>query len=195
MASEAKNPESLGAVSRNAGGAPASTGEIERSIVSIRDRRVMLDTDLASVYGVTTKALNQAVKRNADRFPPDFCFRLTTGERDELVTNCDRFRRLKHSSVMPQAFTEHGALMVASVLNSPRAVEVSVFVVRAFVRLREMALTHVRIARELEKLRDRVDVHDASITAVMDLLGQLLNPPARASKRIGFQTGKEVKEP
>jgi hypothetical protein len=195
MGSRNEKLSSQAALSRKSGRAVASAGKIERSIISIRGGRVMLDTDLASVYDVTTKALNQAVKRNADRFPPDFCFHLTAEERDELVTNCDRFQKLRHSTVMPQAFTEHGALMVASVLNSHRAVEVSVFVVRAFVRLREMALTHVRIARELEKLRDRVDVHDASINAIMQMLDQLLNPPARTSKRIGFQTGKEEKEP
>ena len=108
-------------------------------------------------------ALNQAIKRNPDKFPDDSCFRLTSQERDELVTVCDRFRKLKHSSMMPRAFTEHGTLMAANVLSSPRAVEVSIFVVRAFVRMRDMAVTNVRIAREIQKLRDRIDVHDESI--------------------------------
>ncbi len=91
----------------------------------------MLDADLAEVYGAPTKALNQAIKRNAERFPEDFAFRLTAEEKTELVTNCDRFARLKHSTVFPLAFTEHGAIMAASVLNSPRAIEASVYVIRA----------------------------------------------------------------
>ena len=95
----------------------------------------MLDYDLAAVYGVTTKALNQAVKRNRDRFPADFVFELTLDEKYELVTNCDRLATLKHSSSVPYAFTEHGAVMLASVLKSKRAMEVSVFVVRAFIRM------------------------------------------------------------
>ena len=95
----------------------------------------MIDTDLAELYGVTTKSLNQAVKRNPRRFQQDFAFRLTSGEKKELVTKCDRFERMKHSTVFPLAFTEHGAIMAASVLNSKRAVETSVYVVRAFVRM------------------------------------------------------------
>ena len=99
-------------------------------------------TDLAELYGVPTRALNQAIKRNAERFPEDFAFRLTAEEKTELVTNCDRFDRLKHSTVFPLVFTEHGAIMAASVLNSPRAIEASVYVVRAFVKMREVLASH-----------------------------------------------------
>ena len=109
---------------------------IERSILFIRGQKVMLDADLADLYGVATKVLNQAVKRNMDRFPGDFLFQLTAEEKAEVVTDCDHLAKLKFSPVLPYAFTEHGAIMAASVLNSPQAVEVSVFVVRAFVRLR-----------------------------------------------------------
>lgn len=153
----------------------------------------MLDADLAKLYGVPTKVLNQAVKRNAHRFPDDFCFRLQASEVAELVTNCDQFGRRKHSYVMPLVFTEHGALMAASVLNTSKAVEISVYVVRAFVRMRELAVTHTRLARELEKIRDRLDVHDESIGAIMGVLNQLLTTAAKPAKRIGFKTDKEVK--
>ncbi len=96
---------------------------VESKILSIRGAQILLDADLAEVYAVTTKALNQAVKRNASRFPADFRFQLSGAERDEVVTNCDHLARLKYSSSLPWAFTEHGAIMAASVLDSPRAVE------------------------------------------------------------------------
>ncbi len=160
---------------------------IAASIHVVRGQRVMLDADLARLYGVPTKALNQGVRRNPGRFPSEFCFRLDAQEFAELVTNCDRLKALKHSTVVPQAFTEHGALMVANVLNSPRANEVSVYVVRAFLRLRELAITQTRLAQELEKLRGRVDVHDASINAVMEVIGNLLGKPDRNRKRFGFK--------
>ena len=98
----------------------------------------MLDADLAELYGVPTKALNQAVRRNKDRFPTDFMFRLTRQEKTEVVTNCDHLQKLKFSPVLPYAFTEHGAVMLANILNAPNAIKVSVYVVRAFVKLREL---------------------------------------------------------
>ncbi len=99
---------------------------IERSILLIRGKKVMLDADLAVLYGVPTKVLNQAVKRNKDRFPPDFMFRLTKGEKDELVTNCDRFNRLKHSTALPHAFTDQGVAILSGVLNSECAIRVNI---------------------------------------------------------------------
>jgi hypothetical protein len=107
---------------------------VERCILAIRGERVILDADLDRLYGVTTKALNQAVRRNVARFPDDFTFLLTPQEKTEVVTNCDHLRSLKFSPVSPRAFTEHGALMAANILNSPRAVAMSVYVIRAFVR-------------------------------------------------------------
>jgi hypothetical protein len=104
---------------------------------------------LPQVYGVSTKRLNEQVKRNRDRFPPDFMFQLTDQEKAEVVANCDHLLRLKFSPVPPYAFTEHGAIMAASVLNSERAIQVSVFVVRAFIRLREMVSTHQKLSRRL----------------------------------------------
>lgn len=129
-----------------------STYGIERSIVIVRGLKVMLDSDLAELYGVSTKAFNQAIKRNHDRFPSDFMFRLTKEEKAEVVTNCDHLRRLKFSPAFPAAFTEHGAIMAATVLNTDRAIKVSVYVVRAFVKLREMLGSQKEFARKLEDL-------------------------------------------
>lgn len=132
------------------------TDFIARRILLIRGTKVMIDADLAELYGVPTKALDQAVKRNVERFPDDFMFRLMEGERQEVVTNCDHLVRLKFSPSLPFAFTEHGALMLGNVLKSPRAVEVSLLVVRAFVQLREMLATHKELAAKLDELERKV---------------------------------------
>ena len=115
---------------------------IERTILLIRGEKVILDVDLAALYGVSTKRLNQQVNRNPARFPGDFMFQLTNEERSQVVTICNHLGNLKYSSTLPRAFSEHGAIMAASVLNTPRAVEMSVFVVRAFVRLRNFLAAH-----------------------------------------------------
>jgi phage regulator Rha-like protein len=112
----------------------------------------MLDADLAALYRIPTKALKQAVKRNIDRFPSDFMFELTEEEKNEVVTNCDHLAKLKFSSYLPYAFTEHGALMLANVLNSRKAVQASVQIVRTFIRLRELLATHKDLARKLEEM-------------------------------------------
>ena len=109
---------------------------IEEIIMSLRGQRVMLDRDLAALYGVSTKVFNQAVKRNESKFPTDFRFQLTKEEKQEVVTNCDHLKTLKYSPVLPYAFTEHGALIASNVLNSDQANAMSVYIVRAFVRLR-----------------------------------------------------------
>src|SRR5437879_1065979 len=108
---------------------------ITSCILAIRGQRVILDADLSRIFGVTTKALNQAIKRNAARFPKDFVFLLRKTEKEEVVTICDHLRKLKFSPVLPYAFTEHGAIMAATVLNSRQAVQMSLFVVRAFVKM------------------------------------------------------------
>jgi len=128
-----------------------SQGRIERAILIIRGQKVMLDADLAALYGVTTKRLNEQVKRNRNRFPTDFIFQLSSKEKDEVVANCDHLKRLKFSPSLPYAFTEHGAIMLASVLNSRRAIDVSVHVVRTFVRLREMLSAHKEVSRKLSE--------------------------------------------
>jgi hypothetical protein len=163
-----------------------STDRIERSILLIRGHRVMLDADLAELYGVSTRALNQAVKRNRNRFPSDFMFRLTKKEKEEVITNCDHLQKLKFSPSIPNAFTEHGAIMLASVLNSQGAVEVSIYVVRAFVRLREMLSAHKQIARKLSELERRIQRHDDHIRALFDAIRQMMAPPGKKERRIGF---------
>lgn len=167
----------------------SAIAKIERTdsrILLIRGYRVMLDADLAEIYGTTTKALNQAVKRNRERFPAEFMFQLTRREKDEVVTNCDHLRRLKYSSNLPFAFTEYGAVMLASVLNSPVAIQASIAVVRAFIRLRELLTTHKELARKLEQLEERIEEHDEEITAIFEAIRELMAPPEKPGKRIGF---------
>jgi hypothetical protein len=157
----------------------------------VRGRKVLLDTDLAALYDVPTKRLNEQVKRNPGRFPGDFVFALTRAERDEVVANCDHLQRLKFSPTMPFAFTEHGALMAASVLNTPRAVEVSLYVVRAFVELREALATNKELAKRLNELESRLErklaTHDQAIAGILEAIRQLMAPPEPTKKRrIGF---------
>jgi hypothetical protein len=161
---------------------------VDSKILTIKRQRVMLDRDLAEVYGVTTKALNQAVKRNAGRFPKDFMFRLSIKEaaalRSQIVTL--EIGRGQHSKYLPFAFTEHGAIMAATVLNSALAVEMSVFVVRAFVRFRELAHENGEIAQRLSALEKRVAGHDDDLVEMFGALRQLLRPPDKPRRRIGF---------
>jgi hypothetical protein len=161
---------------------------IEQRILLIRGQRVMLDADLAGLYGTTTKRLNEQVKRNADRFPEDFMFQLTKTEKAEVVAICDHLAKLKFSPVLPNAFTEHGAIMVASVLNTKRAIQVSLFVVRAFVKLREMLSTHKELAHKLAELERKLQNHDESIRSLVVAIRQLMAPqePEPPKKRIGF---------
>jgi hypothetical protein len=153
----------------------------------IRGEKVIIDPDLAGFYGVTTKRLNEQVKRNRRRFPRDFVFRLTVSEKSEVVAKCDHRARLKFSKTVPYAFTEHGALMVASVLNTSRAEEVSVFVVRAFVRLRETLAQHAELARKLTQLERKLADHDEQILALLSAIRELMRPsPVPRKRRIGF---------
>lgn len=162
----------------------AETEQIARRILLLRGHRVMLDADLAELYGVPTKALNQAVRRNKDRFPPDFMFRLTKQEKAEVVTNCDHLQKLKFSPVLPYAFTEHGTVMLANILNAPRAIKVSVYVVRAFVLLREMIASHKDLAKRLDELEKKYDTQFKSVFAA---IRQLMAPAAPSRRRIGFR--------
>ena len=143
----------------------------------------MLDSDLADLYNVPTKALNQAVKRNAERFPPDFMFQLTETEKAEVVTHCDHLKKLKYSVVLPYAFTEHGAIMLAAVLNSPIAVRASLQVVRAFVKLRAVLATHRDLAKKMDALEKR---YDARFKVIFEAIRQLMEPEAKPKKKIGF---------
>jgi hypothetical protein len=164
-----------------------AAGKIEGSILLIRGQRVMLDSELAALYGVTTKRLNQQVHRNLERFPDDFMFQLTETEREQVVANCNHLSKLKFSPTLPYAFTEHGAIMAASVLNSEKAVKVSVYVVRAFVKLREVLATHKELAGKLAELERKLQKHDTQILTLVEAIRQLLEPPpAPKRKRIGF---------
>jgi len=158
--------------------------QVVQSIFFIRGCKVMLDTDLAQLYGVTTKRLNEQVKRNRDRFPDDFMFQLTPKEKNEVVANCDHLFKLKYSTALPYAFTEHGAVMLASILNSEKAIRVSIQVVRAFVKLREMLAGNKDLARKLEALERKYDVQ---FRVVFDAIRKLMAPPKPPpSRRIGF---------
>ena len=163
-------------------------GQIEQRILLIRGQRVMLDADLAMLYGVPTRVLNQAVRRNLKRFPQDFMFKLTQPEKNEVITICDHLKNLKYAKALPNAFTEHGAIMAASVLNTERAVQISVFVIRAFVKLREMLSTHKELAHKLAALERKLQNHDESIRSLVVAIRQLMRPPEPETpkKRIGF---------
>jgi hypothetical protein len=157
---------------------------IERCILEIRGQRVILDADLADLYGVPTKALVQAVKRNRERFPEDFMFQLTSAEFDDLrsqsVTSSWGGRRYA-----PYAFTEQGVAMLSSVLRSPEAVRVNIEIMRAFVRLRELLASHAELARKRDALERK---YDAQFKVVFDAIRQLMEPPAeRKRSRIGFR--------
>jgi hypothetical protein len=157
----------------------------------VRGRRVILDADLAVLYGVTTSRLNQQVKRNADRFPADFAFRLRAVEVRKVVASCDHLRNLKFSSRLPLAFSEFGALMAANVVNTEKAVTMSVLVVRAFVRLRDRLVLDREIADKVAELERRVIDHDETLRGLVETLRELLDPPdPEAEKdrpRIGFR--------
>ena len=152
-------------------------------ILFLRGHKAMLDTDLAALYGVTTKHLNQQVRRNQERFPEDFMFQLTAVEKTEVVTNCDHLQRLKFSPTLPYAFTEHGALMLASVLRSPVAIQASIQVVRAFVRQRKMMAAHQDLAQKLAALEKK---YDTKFKVVFDAIRELMTPPRRPARCIGF---------
>ena len=160
-------------------------------ILVIRGQRVMLDADLAELYGVPTKRFNEQVKRNLARFPLEFMFQLTAAEKQEVVANCDHLTRLKFSPHAPYAFTEHGAIMAATILNSPKAVEMSVFVVRAFIELREWLSTHRELAEKLEYLERKVSSHDQALAGVIDAIRQLMAPPNPKKRPIGFIVDRE----
>jgi hypothetical protein len=176
---------------------------IESRILIIRGQKVMIDADLAALYGVPTKRLNEQVKRNAERFPADFMFQLTADEKAEVVANCDHLAKLKFSKAPPVAFTEHGAIQASNVLASPQAVEMGVYVVRAFVRLREALSGTKELAAKLDALEQKTELlslqHEtfagntrAQLKQVFEALRQLMAPPAEPPKRpIGFVAPKE----
>ena len=165
---------------------------IINKILLLRGQRVMIDRDLAELYGVTTKRLNEAVKRNRSRFPEDFMFQLTADEKAEVVANCDHLSALKFSKTLPYAFTEHGAVMLASVLNSEAAISMNIQIVRVFMQMRELALTHKDILIKLLKVEKKITQHDENLKLLFDAVKGLLNePPQEPRKKIGFKTTKD----
>ena len=161
---------------------------IEKKILRIRGQKVLLDVHLAELYGVETKALKRAVRRNGERFPNDFMFQLTKEEYDALRYHFGTLKRGEHIKYLPFAFTEQGVAMLSSVLNSVRAVQVNIEIMRAFVRLRELLSTHRDLARKLEELEKK---YDKQFAVVFEAIRQLMLPPEKPKRSIGFK----VEEP
>ncbi len=163
-----------------------TTISADNLILEIRDQKVILDCDLAALYEVETKRLNEQVKRNIERFPEDFMFQLTNKEvtilKSQIATSRWGGRR-----TLPYVFTEHGAIMAASVLNSPKAVEMSVYVVRAFIRMRTMLLQYKEIAQKVTELEAKLGKHDEAIVSIINAVKQLMEPPKPKKKEIGFK--------
>ena len=155
-------------------------------ILLIRGKKVMIDRDLAELYGVTTKRLNEQVKRNTNRFPEDFMFQLTLEEKNEVVANCDHLKQLKFSHTLPLAFTEHGAVMLACVLNSKRAIEANIRIIRIFTAMREITLHNNELLLKLVKLEQKVDTHDESINLLFEAIKKMIETPPKKRNRIGF---------
>ena len=155
-------------------------------ILIIRKKKIMIDRDLAELYGVSTKQLNQQVKRNTTRFPSEFMFRLTKKEKDWVVTNCDHLKALRFSSTLPRAFTEYGAVMLANVLNSDKAIQVNIQIVKVFTKMKEMLLTNKDILLKLEKMEKDVKENKEDIAMIFEALKQLLNPQQPKRRMIGF---------
>jgi len=176
----------------------ASSMRVEQQIRHVRGQKVMLDSDLAVAYGVSVSQLNQAVKRNQDRFPPDFVFQLTTQEHKSLLSQSVTANARGGRRTPPYAFTEHGAVMLASVLNSPVAVEASIQVVRAFVRLRQMIQSNEKLRRQLARIETKLESHDQHFAVVFDAIRQLMDEEEAdesATPRIGFETEAKNNKP
>ncbi len=156
---------------------------IARRILFIRGQKVIIDSDLALLYGVSTKYLKQQVRRNFERFPADFMFELTEPEKNEVVANCNHLSKLKFSPYLPFAFTEYGALMAANVLNSTKAIKVSVQIVRTFVRLRQMLASNEELVRKLESLEKK---YDEQFKMVFEAIHQMLILPGKPKRSFGF---------
>lgn len=161
---------------------------IENKIFTIRGQKVMIDRDLAELYEIETKRLNEQVKRNLKRFPTDFMFQLNDNEQNELVANCDRFKNLKHSTSNAYAFTEQGVAMLSSVLNSAVAININIQIMRTFVKLRQYALLkdNSEEIKELKKLLNLyIEKNDSRVNQIIHVLNNLIEKP-RETKKIGF---------
>ena len=156
---------------------------IHKSILLIRRHKVILNRDLAALYGVETKVLNQAVKRNIARFPADFMFQLTKEEKEQVVTNCDHLSSLKFSPALPYAFTEQGVAMLSSVLHSKQAIEVNIAIMRTFVKLREILATNSALRRKIEAMERR---YDEQFKLVFNVLSEMVMPTPKSKSQIGY---------
>ena len=156
---------------------------IQQRIFEIGGEKVMLDRHLAQLYGVQTRVLNQAVRRNIERFPQEFMFQLTKEQRDEVITICDDLKPLKYARTMPYAFTEYGVAMLSSVLNSKQAIQVNIQIIKAFVKLRKMLSSHTELRRKLEEMEKK---YDKQFKIVFSAIKQLMAPPEKPKRRIGF---------
>lgn len=169
--------------------------QIEQVILSIRGQKVILDRDLAALYGVTTGNLNKAVRRNLDRFPPDFMFQLSLNEAQACAAS--RFqngslKRGRNIKYLPQAFTQEGVAMLSSVLRSPRAIQVNIAIMRVFVRFRETLALHKELASKLSELERKMEGHDISIRTLFNAIRELAAPPAKPSREIGFHIKEDT---
>ena len=166
--------------------------KIDRSILLIRGQKVMLDADLAVIYGISTGRLNEQVKRNKDRFPDDFMFQLSDDEKAEVIANCDHLEKLKFSRTNPYAFSEHGTIMLASVLNTPIAIKTSVLIVRAFVKLREILSANKELERKLFDLESK---YDKQFSMVFQAIRELMQQQTTVKKRpqVGYKIGQKSK--
>ena len=160
---------------------------IMNKIILIRGQKVMISNDLAELYGVTTKRLNEQVKRNIKRFPQHFMFQLTEQEKDKVVANCDHLQNIKYSPYLPYVFTEHGTVMLANVLNSDSAIKVSIRIVEIYIKMRENILTNKDLLLKMEQLEKRVDHQDEKMVLVFNYLKRFIEVQEKPRKRVGFK--------
>ena len=164
---------------------------IMSKILVIRDQKVIIDRDLAELYGVETKRLNEQVKRNIKRFPSNFTFQLTKPEKDQVVANCDHLQKLKFSPSLPYAFTEHGTMMLANVINSDKAIDVSIQIIETYVKMREMLTDNLSVKLEIEEIKKKLSNHSKNIELVFDYLDELNQkldtPEQNDRKKIGYK--------
>jgi hypothetical protein len=167
------------------------TETIEKRILFLRGKKVMIDSDLAELYGVETRILKQVVKRNRKRFPEDFMFQLTKSERDEVITNCDNLHKLKFYPALPHVFTEQGIAMLSSVLNSERAIMVNIQIMRTFTKLREMIEGNKDLRRKIEEMEKK---YDTQFKVVFEAIKRLVEPEVKLKRKVGFYIAdKEIK--
>lgn len=165
---------------------PISIHSIESKILLIRGQKVLLDAELAWLYEVKTHQLNEAVKRNAKRFPADFMFRLTKEEKTKVIASCDNLKPLKYSAHLPYAFTEQGIAMLSSILKSERAIEVNIAIMRTFVQLRKLASSHKELAFKIAELERKSIRHDESIQSIFETIRKMLLTEEKPKRKMGF---------